>query len=195
MDPLFAELGLLESSPAGGYASEEEAESALLNSPWYARDDDDNPVSYTNPRTTCDPLKYRPEWAAWIAEHFPTAESASCRCCSAARELAAAFPGQLREAAGYFGLYGIEHAWCVDLLTGNVVDPTGIQFTARLRYSIQDWTKPGAYQELTRDEIERYVPSGVCMDCGADVYHGKTFCSDECERATMAYLNSSAARF
>jgi hypothetical protein len=62
-----------------------------------------------------------------------------------------------------------------------VVDPTASQFPHRPHYEELDLTDP---------EDAARVPSGICMDCGADVYGGATFCSERCERATIAYLKS-----
>lgn len=132
---------------------------------------------WTLPAKVRDDSKIKPEHAAWIAERYSTRDKAYCRCDSATAAMVDAFP-ELRRVRGYYATF-TEHWWCEDA-EGNIVDPTAAQFSGQ-----------GSYQELTDEEVEQHVPSGVCMDCGDPVYRGATFCSESCERATRAYLNSS----
>lgn len=117
----------------------------------------------------------RPEHEAWIKANVDG--DGYGRCHDKAKAMTAAFP-ELRYARGFFHCaWGArQHGWCVDR-DGAIVDPTRGQFPG-----------PGEYEEITEDQIARRVPSGVCMDCGAAVYGGRTFCSATCERATVAYL-------
>ena len=78
-----------------------------------------------------------------------------------------------------------QHWWCV-APDDSIVDPTLEQYAAVMLYAELDLDDP---------EVRRGIPTGVCMDCGGDVYEGATFCSDACEASTRAYLNSPGGRF
>lgn len=132
-------------------------------------------------------------YASWISAY-----EAKCnnfvrgKCKEATDAMVAEFP-ELRQACGFvYVAWGRdEHFWCVVKdadengmayeSAGAIIDPTAAQFPGR---AIQ-------YEELNLDDPNdrRRVPTGVCMDCGDPVY-GTRFCSSECERATLAYLNS-----
>ena len=102
------------------------------------------------------------------------------QCKEATAEMVAAFP-ELRQAAGFTrSSYGREqHWWCVTP-DGTVVDPTVEQYAGGV------WE----YLELDLDDPEtrRVVPTGVCQNCGGDVYEHKMFCSEGCEREAIACL-------
>lgn len=103
------------------------------------------------------------------------------KCKDACSEMRLQFP-ELRAAAGFvYCTWGRDqHWWCVTP-DGTVVDPTKEQFQRVFMYEELDLLDPN-------DRAR--VPTGVCMDCGGDVYESKTFCSDQCESDYMAYLNN-----
>jgi hypothetical protein len=122
-------------------------------------------------------------YAEWIEAYVASQPDRFVRgkCDEATRAMVAAFP-ELRRAAGFvYCRWGRDqHWWCV-APDGAIVDPTVEQFGAVFRYEELDLNDP---------ESVKRIPTGVCADCGGDTYEGKYFCSDECERATTAYLNS-----
>lgn len=87
---------------------------------------------------------------------------------------------ELREAKGFFHcVWGArQHYWLV-APDSSIVDPTRGQFPGG-----------GEYEELAEEELKDRCPTGVCMDCGEDVFHKDTFCSPECEEATRTYLRT-----
>lgn len=101
-------------------------------------------------------------------------------CKDATSKMIEAFP-ELRIACGFVHTtWGSDqHFWCV-APDGTIVDPTREQFPIVFQY-----------EEIDPEKDRDRVPTGVCMDCGEPVYLGKTFCSDECEQATVAYLNDA----
>ena len=71
------------------------------------------------------------------------------------------------------------HAWCVDRVTGEIVDPTREQFPDPCGF--------GMYHELTPDEI----PLGACMECGETILQeivNEHFCSGQRSGAYVASL-------
>lgn len=119
----------------------------------------------------------KPKHAEWIKKNVEGNGYGECH--EKAKAMAAAFPG-LRYARGFFHcIWGArQHGWCVDE-DGTVVDPTRGQFPG-----------PGEYEEIPDDQLAERVPTGVCMDCGGDVFKGATFCSKSCENATRRYLET-----
>lgn len=122
-------------------------------------------------------------YAEWIEAFVSSQPSRFVRgkCDTATAKMVAAFP-ELRRVAGFvYCTWGREqHWWCV-APDGSIIDPTASQYVAILEYEELDLDDP---------EVCRTIPTGVCMDCGGDTYEGRTFCSDQCESATLAYLNS-----
>ena len=132
-------------------------------------------------------------YAAWIRSYVASVSPfVRGRCRAAAREMAAAFP-ELRIIAGFahwrvVDAYDVgvirtirdQHFWCV-APDGAVVDPTASQFLGAVV----------AYEPLDLDDptTRERVPSGRCMDCGADCYGVRHFCSDACQESTIASLN------
>lgn len=117
-------------------------------------------------------------YAEWIEANVPDDGYGACD--RITRAMVKAFP-ELRRACGFYydPFWGRrQHWWCVDP-EGKVVDPTAAQFPSKGRCE---------YDEIDpNDPKDRAkVPTGVCMDCGEDVYNGDTFCSSACEAATMA---------
>lgn len=110
------------------------------------------------------------------------------KCDEATRKMAAAFP-ELRRACGFVhwdaGHRQVrdQHWWCVTP-EGVIVDPTKAQFQGAV---------PGTlllYEELdlSKPEDRKRVPTGRCMDCGADAYDHNNFCSDACEKAHIEWM-------
>jgi hypothetical protein len=131
----------------------------------------------------------------WVNQNYPTPEKAYGECEEATSLMAEAFP-ELRRVKGHFICpdWGKRaHWWCVDP-QGNIVDPTAAQFPF--------WGFAGDYEEALPDTL---VQVGVCMDCGSPIEiplseaekgaRGPTFCSQACERATLAYLSSPQMRW
>lgn len=110
-------------------------------------------------------------------------------CAEATRAMVAAFPGELRAAAGFVhwfvdgDLRRDQHHWCVDVESGEIVDPTALQFTFVERYEELDLDDPA-----TRSK----VPTGRCMNCGGDAYERERFCSERCEDEVLREFNGPA---
>src|ERR1700686_5059793 len=125
----------------------------------------------------------RPDYADWITKYVASQPQGFVRgkCREATNAMVKAFP-ELRRAAGFvYCSWGREqHFWCVTE-NGKIADPTRSQFAAVFEYEELDLKDP---------EARKRIPTGVCMDCGEDVYEGKTFCNKNCERSTMAYIYS-----
>lgn len=125
-------------------------------------------------------------YGAWIAANYSNYLAAYGECKTAVERMVAEFP-ELRKARGFF--YSVawgqrEHWWCVTA-EGRIIDPTRCQFPDGFALD------GAAYHELvgTDEEIADQVPTGVCADCGSPVYGGASFCNENCESATIAYLN------
>jgi hypothetical protein len=103
-----------------------------------------------------------PQYAQWIAEHYPTRREAIASCWSATEKMVAAFP-ELRKVRGYCG--GAEHWWC-ETADGTVVDPTAVQY-------------PGEREYRALDESGEQ-PTGYCEWCKGHVYAHARYCGDEC---------------
>ncbi len=122
------------------------------------------------------------EYEAWIEAYVASIPQRYIRgkCREATNKMVASFP-ELRQAAGFVHItWGREqHFWCVTP-DGEIVDPTLEQFQGQLL----------SYEELDLNDpkTRKKVPTGRCMDCGDDVYEGRTFCNIECENATRVYL-------
>lgn len=118
-------------------------------------------------------------YAEWIADNFPTYESAYGHCAKATEGMVAVFPELIRVRGHYYDLsWGErEHWWC-KTADGVIVDPTAHQFPSK---------GMGHYEEL---DPNAPVPTGKCMGCGEYVYNSDTFCSSSCETAVIADLHS-----
>lgn len=77
-------------------------------------------------------------------------------------------------------IWGRRTHWWLKTIDGQIIDPTAKQFPSK---------GIGQYREFT-DEERQNLPTGICPDCGDDVYKGNTFCSKRCERLYMNYINS-----
>lgn len=122
----------------------------------------------------------------WILQYF-TRHGGAVRglCHEATLEMVAAFP-ELRRACGFASWTAPngrkvrdQHWWCVRP-EGMIVDPTAQQFLGQVIYEELD---------LSKEEDRAKIPTGKCMDCGADVYNNDEFCNDACRAATAAFYN------
>lgn len=117
------------------------------------------------------------KFSDWIAASVAANGNGYAECDTRTRLMVEAFP-ELRRVPGYYycPIWGRRtHWWCVTQ-DGTVIDPTATQFPLR---------GIGVYEEVT--DFSK-LPTGVCMDCGDPVYNHRTFCNEECEMATRAYL-------
>lgn len=112
----------------------------------------------------------RPEYEAWIREHYPDRNSALVMCSEATTEMVAAFPELNRVAGHYRPVLGgsLPHWWCVDA-EGTIVDPTAIQFRCQGQGEYVPWVGE--------------LPNGRCMNCGEYTFAPRRYaCSDECDK-------------
>ena len=120
----------------------------------------------------------------WIEQYVASQPSRFVRgkCADATSKMVEAFP-ELRRACGFaFCAWGRDqHWWCV-APDGAIVDPTAEQFASCGGVFLYEEIDPN------NEEDRKRVPTGRCMNCGDDVYEGKTFCSEACERETIAAL-------
>lgn len=119
----------------------------------------------------------KPEHAEWIKANV--VGNGRGTCAEATTAMAAAFP-TLKRVRGQYLDWVIgprDHWWLVDL-DGTIVDPTATQFPTG---------GSGDYQP--RDE-SLPEPTGRCMECGELCFDHRSFCSDDCEVAGVAYYNS-----
>lgn len=123
-------------------------------------------------------------YSDWIAGYRAKGPTLGM-CSSATKEMLGAFP-ELTRVRGWVhdAFVGRREHWWLTAPDGSVVDPTVDQF-------------PGVYEYEPLDEANPPpLRSGSCMDCGASVFDGATFCDAECEAATAEYLglNQGGAR-
>lgn len=113
----------------------------------------------------------------WIDNYILKHNGNVRNCCNTAtKDMIESFP-ELKREKGWIHLddlgWKIEHWWCVDLESNEIVDPTEAQFDNIVKYE--------AYDKL----IHGPLPTGKCMDCGEFVYDNETFCNIECEKLTI----------
>ena len=127
----------------------------------------------------------------WVAEHVSGAGYGECK--RTAKAMAEAFPLlEVRFGFLHSGLWGRRaHWWCREKDgRGQIVDPTARQFPdGRL---FPTWMVV-AYEDLTdlsEEALADKVPSGPCMNCGEDCYHGETFCCPACHDIVAAEMNA-----
>ena len=118
-------------------------------------------------------------YSDWVENNVKEAYG---RCKEYVEKMHTTFP-ELSVRRGFYHcpFWGERQHWWLEDEDGQVVDPTAVQFPSK---------GAGEYESLNDDELEDKVPTGVCMDCGAPVYHGVMFCSERCEMATLNYLNT-----
>jgi hypothetical protein len=109
------------------------------------------------------------EWTKeYVAKHKGFVRG---KCRDATNKMVKAFP-ELRQVCGFvYCDWGREqHFWCV-APDGRVIDPTKSQYRAVFDYEELD---------LNKASDRARIPTGVCMNCGDDVYAGDQTCSDHC---------------
>lgn len=118
------------------------------------------------------------DYQKWIAEHQP--EDPRGQCVDTTLAMLAAFP-ELRRVRGHYlcPFEGPRPHWWLLTTDGEVIDPTVGQFVSRGH---------GEYEEYTGPE-----PTGHCLDCGALLFDGDTFCGEDCFQSTKTYLESGGA--
>lgn len=109
------------------------------------------------------------QYTHWIAECYPTAESASLQCAEATLALVEAFP-ELRRVRGHamVGVNERPHWWCITP-DGTIIDPTAHQ-----------WPTAPVFYEALPDDAED--PHGKCLHCGSLLFRsngaGAFFCEN-----------------
>lgn len=117
------------------------------------------------------------KYYSWILKFVTKAYG---RCEQYSKEMQKEFPELILCKGFYYCPYwGRRQHWWLKTETGEIVDPTYMQFPS---------VGLGKYEEISDDELEDKVPSGVCLECGDPVYRGKTFCSKTCETLTVQSL-------
>lgn len=133
-----------------------------------------------------------PAYRAWMDANVKGDGYGTCE--KMAKAMARAFPGLLEVRKGFFfslfwGRRG--HWWCREKATGQIVDPTAMQHPDGRPIPGPTMAR-AAYEDLTDLDERAFadkVPSGVCMNCGEDCYHGAHFCSERCEAIVLSELN------
>ena len=104
----------------------------------------------------------------WIAERYPTPQSAKLQCAEATLAMVQAFP-LLSRVRGH-AMVGIQfrpHWWCVTP-GGDIIDPTAHQ-----------WPTPPVLYDPIDDDAEE--PHGKCIYCGDLLYRSRGAESRLCE--------------
>lgn len=114
----------------------------------------------------------KPEYADWITTVTET--YGTCR--EVTEAMAVAFPELTRVRGHYYCFAWGEraHWWLVDP-AGEIVDPTATQFPSKGR---------GVYIPWEEGDQE---PTGMCPNCGGNVYDGDACCSDKCDVEYVAF--------
>ena len=105
---------------------------------------------------------------SWIAERYPTPESARLQCAEATLAIVGAFPA-LRRVRGHV-MIGVDfrpHWWCVTP-ENDIIDPTAHQ-----------WPTPPVFYDAIPDDAEE--PHGKCLYCGDLLYRSRGADSHLCE--------------
>jgi len=105
---------------------------------------------------------------SWIAERYPTPQSAKLQCAEATTAMVAAFP-TLRRVRGH-AMIGIDfrpHWWCLTP-EGEIIDPTAHQ-----------WAAPPVFYDAMPEDAEE--PCGKCISCGDLLYRSRGADSYICE--------------
>jgi hypothetical protein len=107
-------------------------------------------------------------FGSWIAERYPTPESAKLQCAEATAAMVDAFP-TLRRVRGH-AMIGIDfrpHWWCI-AQEGEIIDPTAHQ-----------WSTPPVFYDAIPEDVEE--PCGKCICCGDLLYRSRGADSYLCE--------------
>lgn len=117
-------------------------------------------------------------YAEWISRNID-GEPTLGRCKEWAERMKEEHP-ELRVVRGHYicPIWGKRGHWWCESPAGGVVDPTATQFPSR---------GIGEYVEFKDSDP---VPTGLCPECGEEVFDGETFCSREHANRYMAYLKT-----
>lgn len=128
-------------------------------------------------------------YQAWIDQQYPTAESARGHCAEATLAMRRAFPELTRVRGHYVCTFWGERAhWWLTAPDGRIVDPTVRQFPSA---TLDQTCVAASYIPWVEGALE---PTGRCLECGADTFHGRSSCSDACAHALEAYYNHALRR-
>ena len=112
-------------------------------------------------------------YADWITDH--ATDTYGC-CAELTQQMAEAFPELTRVRGHYYcTAWGRRAHWWLATPGGEIVDPSANQFPSRGHGHYAPWDE-------TRPE-----PTGMCPNCGGEVYDGGTCCSAACTRKYAAY--------
>lgn len=102
----------------------------------------------------------------WVAENYPTAESAKLKCAEATEKMEAEFGFKRIRGHVMIDLNMRPHWWCVDD-DGEIIDPTAHQWECR----------PAIYEPFDEAEGE---PHGKCINCGSLLFRSRGDSSFKC---------------
>lgn len=120
------------------------------------------------------------QYLDWIRENVPAFPKGLCSPITAS--MREEFPELTRVRGHFHCAAGHSHPhWWLETSAGVVIDPTVAQF---------DPCGGGVYEQYAGPE-----PTGHCLDCGAMLYRGETFCNADCAKSTLAYLKSGGRIF
>lgn len=120
----------------------------------------------------------------WVVENGPcTPTEAQGKCQEYVERMKEAFPNLTVRAGFYYdAVWGARQHWWLETDSGEIVDPTAIQFPGGAG------ADPSHYEFVPEEDR----PIGVCANCGELCYQGSPsdmLCSSRCERSYIAYLN------
>jgi hypothetical protein len=119
-------------------------------------------------------------FGSWIAERYPTSESAKLQCAEATAAMIDAFP-MLRRVRGHV-MIGIDfrpHWWCVTP-EGEIIDPT-----------VHQWSAPPVFYDAMPEDSEE--PCGKCIYCGDLLYRSRGADSYLCENCLPNAIGEARA--
>ena len=116
----------------------------------------------------------------WIRQNVPNFPKGLCAPITASMQ--EEFPELARVRGHFHCAAGHSHAhWWLVTSAGVIIDPTVAQF---------DECGAGFYEPYLGQE-----PTGHCLDCGAMVFDGRTFCNEDCAKSTFEYLKTGGRIF
>lgn len=132
-------------------------------------------------------------YRAWVSRHVEG--DGYGHCTTVVPAMIEAFP-ELTMRRGFFhdAFWGRrQHMWAV-APDGTIVDPTGLQHPTGSLFALPGSFEASLYEAIPDDELEARIPSGVCLQCGDDVYGGATFCGTNCAKTTARRFNDSTTQ-
>lgn len=120
------------------------------------------------------------KYQIWIEKNVPNFKAAYGTCREVTVRMQEEFP-ELERVRGYFqcAIWGRRPHWWLRTPEGEIVDPTGHQHPS---FSM---ASPEWYQELKDTDP---IPTGRCMECGADCFDGESFCTKTCDDSFSAAM-------